>query len=224
MSGDWQVLVWPVLGVMVLFAVVIVLGLRYSTRRQLRVARETHAPAVLAGMRLDGSNRADLLYGVWNTTMTEVILRVRDGMDTEVATIVHRAVGARISTGGGDYEVAVTSGWRESASLLRVDDPDPTRHPLCTFELRGWAGQRVARYTLPDRQVLSIRSRWSVPWRRAPLPIARNGRIIGRLSIIGDAAHDDGRAVVLPSTIPLPVRLFVVYKAAGSGQATSHMP
>lgn len=224
MAGEWQVLAWPVLGVVALFAVAIAFGTRYSTRKQLQVARVTTAPAVLAGMGLDSSGRADLLYGVWSTTMTEVILRVRDGTDKEVATIVHLVVGARISTGGEDYKVAVTSGWRESAVLLRANDFGPGRHPLCTFEVRGWGGQRVARYTMPDRQVLSIRSRWSMPWKRAPLPIVQSGRTIGRLSVIGDAVHNDGRAVFLPTTVPLPVRLFVLYKAAGARPASGHTP
>lgn len=215
-AGDWRMLVGLVIGIIAVFVAVIVLGLRFATRNQAKILRQARASDVLAGIGLGNMNRAALLYGVWQTTMTEVILRVRDGNDTDVASIVHRAAGATITAGEDPYTVVVTSGWRESATLIGAGDRAQPPTTLCTFDLRGWGGGRLARYTLPDRRVLSIRARWSISWKPAPLPIIQGDRTIGQLFAIGAPTYSTGRAVVLPSSIPLPIRLFILYKATGS--------
>ncbi len=82
---NWHMLIFLALGVVALFAVVIVLGLRLAARRQARALRETSASDVLAGIGEANADRAALLYGIWQTTLGEVALIVRDGNDTEVA-------------------------------------------------------------------------------------------------------------------------------------------
>ena len=89
LSSDWHVLLGLVIGTVVLFGVVSVLSLRFATRRQAQVLRGTNASAVLAEAGLSDTNPAALLYGIWQTSMGEVILHVRDGNDTEVARMVH---------------------------------------------------------------------------------------------------------------------------------------
>lgn len=105
-SNDWHMLVGAVTGIIAVFAVVIVLGLRFATRRQARTLRETKASDVLAEAGLSNANRANLLYGIWQTTMGGVILHVRDGNDNEVASIVHHVAGATITMGEEHYTVA----------------------------------------------------------------------------------------------------------------------
>lgn len=137
--NDWHMLVGMVIGIVVLFAVVIVLTLRFATRNQARLLRETRARDVLAGIGLSNTNREHLLYGVWQTTMTEVILQVRAGNDHEVGSIVQRVFGGTITAGSDQYTLVFTSRWRESAMLVRADNQAAAATPLCRYEVRGWA-------------------------------------------------------------------------------------
>jgi hypothetical protein len=215
LSSDWHMLLGLVIGTVVLLSVVIVFGLRFATRRQAQVLRDTNASAVLAEAGLSESNRLGLLYGIWQTTMGEVILHVRDGNDAEIARVVHRVVGADITLGEEHYAVVITSGWNESAALMRGSDRTGESVPLCTFERRGWASP-VACYTLPDASVLSIRTRWNLSWKPKPLAILQNNQRIGQLFALGGSTFNDGRALILPSSIALPIRIFILYKALGS--------
>lgn len=220
-ANDWHVLVAVAIGVVALFAIAIVLGLRFATRNQARLLRETGARDVLAAIRPGNLDRANLLYGVWQATMTQVILHVRDGNDHDVGSIVERAFGGSITAGDEQYTVVVTSGWRESAALVRAGDGAEASAPLCRFERRGWGGGSVGRYTLPDDTMISVRARWRFGWKPAPLPVIQDGRTIGQLFGIGRGMINAGRGVVLPPSIPLPVRLFILYKAAGARRASS---
>lgn len=219
MPVDSQILIGIVVATVVLFAAVIGFGLRFSNRVQ-TAAGELRAAYVLDAIGMSRTNLPALLYGVWQTTMADVILHVRDGDDAEVATIVHRVRGASITAGAEHYTVVVTSGRRESAVLVGEWNGGQASAPLCTFELRGWGGRRIARYTLPDNRAYSIRGHWSLSWRRKPLPIVQDEHVTGQLFGIG-SAFNIGRAVILPATVPLPIRLFVLYKAIGSRMATS---
>ena len=217
-SSDWHTLLGLVIGAVVLFTAVIVFGLRFARRRQAQVLRETKASDVLAEAGLSETNRSALLYGIWQTTMGEVILHVRDGNDTEVARVVHRVVGADITLGEEHYAVVPTSGWNESAALMRGSEPTGESTPLCTFERRGWANP-VASYTLPGASALSIRMRWSLSWKRRPLAILQNSQRIGQLFALGGSTYNDGRALILPPSIALPIRIFILYKALGSNSS-----
>lgn len=214
-ANDWNVLVAVVIGIVVLFAAAIVLGLRFGTRKRARLLRETKARDVLTAAGLGSDARANLLYGVWQMRTTDVVLHVRDGSDSDIGTIIQRPLGgADIAFGDESYTVVVTSGWRESAVLVRSGE-NAAAPSLCHCEIRGWGGGRIARYTLPDNRAISIRARWSLPWNLVPLPILEDGRVIGQLVGIGKVTNI-GRALVLPTTLPLAVRLFILYKAEGA--------
>ena len=204
-----------VTGAVILFGVVIILSLRFASRRQAGTLRDARASAILAQAGLSDSNRTALLYGIWQTTMSEVILHVRDGNDAEVASVVHRIVGASITMGEEHYAVVVTSGSHESAALIAASARTGQSIPLCTFERRGWAPP-VARYTLSDASVISIRARWSLSWKPRPLAILQKGQRIGHIFALGGTACKDGRAVLLPTSIALPIRVFILYKASGA--------
>lgn len=218
LSSDWHMLLGLVIGTVVLFTVVIVFSLRFATRRQVRVLRDTKASAVLAEAGLSETNRSALLYGIWQTTMGEVILHVRDGSDTEVARVVHRVAGAEITLGAEHYAVVPTSGWNESAALMRGSDRTGESAPLCSFERRGWASP-LACYTLPDASVLNIHRGWSLSWKPKPLAILQNNQPIGQLFALGGSTCNDGRALILSPSIALPIRIFILYKALGSNSS-----
>lgn len=214
-SSEWHTLLGLAIGAVVLFAAVIAFSLRFATRRQALALRDTKAADLLAQAGLSDAERAELLYGIWQTTMSEVILHVRDGNDSEVARVVHRVAGAVITLGEERYTVVVTSGRNESAALMRGGDRPGESTPLCTFERRGWASS-LACYTLPGASALSIRGRWSLSWKRGPLAILQNSQRVGQLFALGGTTYKDGRALTLPPSIALPIRVFILYKALGA--------
>ena len=220
LSGDWHMVLGLVIAAVVLFTVVIVLGLRFATRRQALTLRETTASDVLAKTGLSDTDRSALLYAIWQTTLGEVILHVRDGNDTEIARVVHRVAGAAITLGDAHYAVVVTSGWHESAALMRADERAGESTPLCVFERRGWVSP-IARYTPAGGSALSIRTQWNVSWKPRPLAILQDGQRVGEWFALGGMTCNDGRALVLPPSIALPIRLFILYKGLGSNSASS---
>lgn len=216
--NDLHTLIGLVLVLVTVFVIMIVLGLRLARRSQAQTLRNTCAAGVLAEIGANEGDRAALLYGVWRTSMREAVLLVRDGNDNEVASIVHRLSGAVITAGNQRYAVTSTSRWRESALLTRADN-DLDTSVLASFERRGWI-TGVASYLLPDRHILSIRFRGSLSWKRKPQSILQDGEPIGQLFALGGATRNTGRAVLLPPTMALPIRLFVLYKAAGTRTAS----
>ena len=216
MTADGPTLVFQVLGVMALFVVVITVGLIHSRRSQARNLRDVRAADAEVYIGTKASSAQDLLYGVWQLRWNEVILRVRDQRDVEVGSITHGPGGTAIAIDRERFAVRATSGWTERAELVTSPIEGGADGALaCSFAASGWGGNRIARYTWAGAGELTVRGRWSVPWRRSPLEVCQDGRMIGRLAVIGSAAVDTGRVLALPSTIPLQVRLFVLWKAVG---------
>lgn len=214
-ANDWHMLVAVALGIVALFAMAIALGVRFAISKRAVLLRDTTARDVLAAAGFGDDASANLLYGVWQMRATDVVLHVRDGGDHDIATIIQRPMGgADIVFGGDSCNVLVTSGWRESAVLVRSGG-NSAATSLCHCEIRGWGGGRIARYTLPDNRTISIRARWSLPWNLVPLPVCEGDRVMGQLVGIGQLTNI-GRALVLPATFPMAVRLFILYKAEGA--------
>ena len=207
-------LLWLVLGVIVLFALVIAAGLRFSRRTQAQSLRETDATA--AWMELGGrpAGKAGLLYGVWQVALHEVVLLVRDEHDIAVATITRRASGTLIEIGGASFSIISTSGWLERAELVAAGQL-ATAASLCSFEARGWGGGRTARYVAPGSGTFTLSGRWVWSRQRGASPILCEGREVGCLGGLGGAVLNRGRALSLPTSIPLPVRLFVLWQGLG---------
>lgn len=201
-------------GLITVFLLIIVFGLRSARRSQATSLRDTTAAAILAEMGASDGARETLLYGIWQTSLSEITMTVRDANDTEVATIVHRVSGATITAGDQRHLVVTTSGWHESAMLIRADD-EAQAAPLATFERRGWIGG-LARYTLADRHVISLRPTANFSWHRRALAIQCEGATIGQFFALGGSVRNRGRAVRLPPAIDLPIRLFILYRAAGA--------
>jgi hypothetical protein len=221
MTADGPMLVLLMLGVIALLGVLIVGGLIHSRRSQARNLRDVRAADVEAYIGAKASSAQVLLYGVWQLRWDEVILRVRDQRDVEVGNITRGPGGTVIAIDRERFAVRATSGWTERAELVTSPiEGGADGAPACSFAAGGWGGNRIARYTWAGAGELTVRGRWSVPWRRTPLEICQSGRVIGRLAVIGSAAVDKGRVLVLPSTIPLQVRLFVLWKAVGARTRT----
>lgn len=201
-------------GLIALFLLIIVFGLRSARRSQATSLSDTTAAAILAETGASDGACETLLYGIWQTSLSEITMTVRDANDTEVATITHRVSGATITVGDQRHLVVTTSGWHESAMLIRADDKARAA-PLATFERRGWIGG-LARYTLADRRVISLRPSANFSWHRRALSIQCEGATIGQFFALGGSVRNRGRAVRLPQAIDLPIRLFILYRAAGA--------
>lgn len=202
------------LGILVLFAVVLVAGLQFSRRAQKRNLRETNAATVWAQLGGHPATGMQLLYGVWQTAMHEVVLVVRDEQDLTLGTITQRASGTTIELGTGRFMVAVTSGMLESAELLGAAG-DPAARAMCRFEAGGWGGNRVASYAAPDSGTFTIRARWVWARQSGALPVLHDGHAIGSLLTLGGPAFNRGRALLLPADLPLPLRAFILWKGLG---------
>ncbi|MEO8810433.1 MAG: hypothetical protein ABI386_09330 [Rhodanobacter sp.] len=202
------------LGLVVLFALVIVAGLRFSRGMQAQSLRETDATT--AWMELGGraAGKAGLLYGLWQVAMHEVVLLVRDERDAIVATVTQRSSGTVIEIGAARFSIISTSGWLERAELVATAD-DAAATPLCKFESRGWSGNRTARYVTPDGGEFSIPGRWIWSRQRGPSSILKDGREIGRFGTLGGRLLNRGRALLLPASVPLPVRVFMLWQGQG---------
>lgn len=214
MIASQNELLWLVLAVVALFALVIVAGLRLSRRGPAQSLRETDA--TVAWMELGGypAGKAGLLYGVWQVAMREVVLLVRDEHDVPIAKITRGAAGTVIEVGAMRFAILATSGWSERAELVAAAD-GAAAAPRCRFEARGWGGNRSARYVAPDAGTFTVSGRWRRSAQRGPLPILQDGREIGRFGNLGGPALNRGRALMLPASIPLPVRLFVLWQGLG---------
>ncbi|HEV7122065.1 MAG TPA: hypothetical protein VGN24_01395 [Rhodanobacter sp.] len=214
MIASQQDLLFPLLAVVALFALVIAAGLRLSRRAQDQGLRETDATA--AWMELGGrpAGKAGLLYGVWEVAMHEVVLLVRDEHDTIAARITRGASGTLIEVGGTRFAIVAKSGWSERAELFAAADGIATGS-RCRFEARGWGGNRTARYVVPGTGTLTLSGQWAWSRQRGPLPILQDGREVGCFGSLGSPALNRGRALVLPASIPLPVRLFLLWQGLG---------
>lgn len=216
MIHDWHALVFLALILTGLFAMLIVGGLARSRRQQARNLSEIDAAFARAQFEHVPAPSQAVLYGVWQTGMSDVVLSVRDGRDADAGTISRRAGGTTIATGNRSYRVAVLPGTHERADLLATDnDATASFVPACRFESRGWFGNQVGRYELADGSVFTVHARWNWPWRHAALPICRDGRVVGEFTALGTIVVR-GLAVILPASIPLPVGLFMLCKGAGT--------
>jgi hypothetical protein len=221
MPAGWPFALALILGLIALFAIVIVVGLRTGDRSQAKNLREIKADNVWAEIGEGGWPRADLLYGIWQTSLKDVVLIVRDCNDADVGTITTRLTDTAIVAGSETYKAVAGMTWSESAELVAVNArAEDAVQPASSFESKGWGGHQRAQYMIPGFGVLTIQARWSWPWKRGALPILKDGRAIGQLSEIGGPFYNKGRALALPGEIPLAVRMFILWKAAGARART----
>jgi hypothetical protein len=221
MPADWPFALALILGLIALFVIVIVVGLRAGDRAQAKNRREIKADNVWAEIGDGAWPRADLLYGIWQTSMTDVVLVVKDYKDADVGTITTRLTDTTIIVGSETHKAVARMTWSESAELVAANaGAADAAQAACSFESRGWGGNQRAQYTIPGLGVLTIQARWSWPWKQAPIQILKEGRAIGQLWPIGGALYNEGRALVLPGDIPLAVRMFILWKAAGARART----
>lgn len=197
---------WGVLGIIALFAVVIWLGLRVrkaQMSRNLRMsAQEVWAP--FAHSRLE---RDALLYGVrQDRSMLDIEMLVRDSKDEEVGRVVWhggtRREALTISTGAASFTADILPTMKMRAALHSANDASDT---LCTFE-RSWTGTH--RFHVTGAGTLESRRRKRLSL--APISdFTLDSVPVGASQHIGGAI-DRGVLLILPPSIPLHVRMFIL--------------
>lgn len=202
------------LGVVVVFAPVMVVGLRFSRRAGKHNLREINAAAVCAQLGGRAADDEELLYGVWLTAMHEVALVVRGGHDLPLGTIARRPSDTTIEIGSGRFVVVDASGLSESAERL-CGWNDSAGTPLCRFDARDWGGAHVASYVAPGGGAFTMRAPRVCTRQRGALSIVQGGHAIGRLCTLGGPEFNRGSALLLPACIRLSVQLFMLWQGIG---------
>lgn len=211
--SDLSTILIVAFGIVALFGITIIVALRFGRGQQGRAMSTISAVDAAGAIMPGGMSSTDLIYGVWQTSLADVRLIVRDQNDAALGVIVSGPSGTSIEFAGNVYLIRSRAEMSESADLIAATAA-PAEAVLCAFTGSGWAGQRTARYEIPSYGTLTIAVGWSAPWRRAPLSIRRDGREIGRLAMIGRFVNQ-GRALTLTREVPGPVRLMILWKAAG---------
>ena len=197
---------WIALGIVALFVAVMLLGVRArrsEMSRNLRIrAADAWAPFADRGYPPDA-----LLFGVrQDSSTTETGMLVRDSNDEEVGRITFHAAARTgaitISTARDSFTVDVLPTWSRRMVLHRANDVSDV---LCTFGQSTWGAHRF-----DVAGVGAIESRRLHRLRLAPTSeISLNGVAAGASRHLGGAV-DRGVALMLPTSIPLPVRMFVL--------------
>jgi hypothetical protein len=181
---------------------------------------EIDATDALVELPQDRNERRHLLYGVWQSSMREVVLAVKDYKNQPVATITQRMNGADIEIGDEQYRIEGGKGWLARAELLPVSIDTSKGSPVtCSFRRKGWLLKRNAVYTLGGSIEIEMPLRFGLPGKPGATPIQQNSQVIGYFAAFATAGaplFNKGRALLLPSSVPLVVRLFILAKGTGS--------
>jgi hypothetical protein len=224
MPNDWPLAVAFVLAIIGAFVAAILVGLRWGDQSQKRALQDTNAENVWAQSPRGDWIRSNLLYGIWQSSMMDVVMIVRDCSDRAVGSITKDVNGTTLRVGEEIYRIVPQSTWLESAKLVHLNaNTLSLSKPICLFEVKGWIWNRVAKYTIDGFGIIEIAIRYGWPRKSHVVPIQKAGNNIGQLFTVGGASRNMGRALLLPGEIPLPVRLFILIKWAGSPLKTKSL-
>ena len=194
------------LAIVLLFALVIAIGLRFRARI-LAQNRQLNAQNVWASLPSPRWQFADLLFGVaQDFSPTESGLVVRDSQDRKVAEVIFhtgmRSPWLTLKLNDGAFEADVLPAMRQTIALHVSENPS---HTACIFKR-----QTGGTYDFEIPGLDTIQSR---PLRRLQLKplyeFVQNDQVIGISQRLGGSI-DRGNLLVLPSDISLPVRVFVL--------------
>ncbi len=199
-------LVWIALGITALFGAVILFGLH---TREARMARnlQLRAQDLWAPFAQSGLERDSLLYGVFqDRSTTQIEMLVRNAKDEQVGRVVFHAISRTgaitISTDTATFAVDVLPTWSQ-CMVLRSERGSPDA--LCTSKRLWWGARRF-----DAREVGILVSRLRHRLRLAPISsISLDGAQVGVSQHVG-GAFDRGVLLLLPASIPLPIRMFVL--------------
>jgi hypothetical protein len=199
-------LLWFALGVVAFFALVIYFGLK-SRKKQLAANQAVNALEVWQELSDPQWNFADLLFGVWQDfSATALGMLVKNSQDQQVGTIVFKTAARQnwitIKTNDATFSCDVLPAMKQSVLLRRAEEASPT---LCTFSRLAGG---TFHFETENNGV--IESRPPKGLHMTPrFEYSRNGGPIGISQHIG-GSRKRGISLVLPSDLPLPIRMFVL--------------
>ena len=198
--------VWLAVTLVALFALVISAGLRFR-RRSFQSALQLRAQDIWMSVQDSRWNFNDLLYGILQDfSSTQLGVIVRDCRDQEVGRISFHA-GIRqawvtFETGGETFQADSLPTLRQATVLHRSGEASPA---LCTFRRLA-----MGTFQVEVEGFGTIASQPPLGPRLAPrYEFVVDGRTVGASQHIG-GWHNRGIWLVLPSSIPLPVRIFML--------------
>jgi hypothetical protein len=224
MPSHWPVALAFGVGVIGMFVVAIIVGLRMRRRETAQNLQNINADTVwnefasLSEAR-DGSwDRSDLLYGIWQDfSATSLGMIVRNDHDAAVARVSCGVTGVDISLGENRYKVRVGDNLRGTAVLILDPQSGAEAADICSFSRKGSFSSRAVEYSSPDVGVLRISLPWSSPFKALTSTITRDGEPVGKMGTIGRPYFNNGRMLILPVGLPLPIRVFVLAWGTGAG-------
>ena len=196
-------------GIIVLFAIAIAWGLRSRREYFGDAARTVNAEMLWTRFGTREWERDAMLFGVpADFAMTDAGWIVKDAHDREVAH-VHGGVGGRtIEIGADRYRVTLLGTWLAGAEMHRVlGDATTSPDAVCRFQLTGPWTARVARYSVADDAPIDIPR--PIGWPKARVAIVRDGAEIGAWCVL-NVNRPMARVVLLPASVPLAARVFVL--------------
>lgn len=206
MQTEVLTVIWIAAGVAALFGIVIVLGLRVRAKQMSRNL-QLRADDVWTGVPANKWDRDLLLYGVYqDRSATSVEMIVRDSHDREIGRIVFR-MAARpgafvITTEAGSFEADVLPTMSQRIVLHPAASDTEV---LCTFSRRWWGS-----HSYEIRSIGTFESKPRQRLRLAPISdISSDGKPVGVSRHIGGAVNR-GVLLILPVSIPLHIRLFIL--------------
>lgn len=204
------------IGIILLFAIIIIWGLRAGDRMREQALQDIDANATMAEFP-EPQDRSHLLYGIWEVSTWNVTMIVKDGNDQTVGNVTLNTLGhITFQIGDNDFNAAAQKTWLESSKLYSGsgDDADDSKL-ICTFERKkGWRN-KSAEYKADGLGVIKIPIRYGFRWKQYTIPIEQDGTEVGQLLTIGLPTYNKGKALLLSPEIPLAVRIFILVKGAG---------
>lgn len=190
-----------------LFAATMYVGLRFR-KASMSGNLQLHAQELWAPLAAEGWDRECLLYGVLQDfSPCDAGMIVRNSRDEDIGKIIFhvaaRKGGITLQTKDASFEANVLPTFQQSVALHPSGDESST---LCTFK-RGMDGSYCFRTNDGSGLLESISP---MPVQFAPrYAYERDGKRVGVAQHIGGPLNR-GQLLVLPSDIPLPIRMFIL--------------
>jgi hypothetical protein len=148
--------------------------------------------------------RSDLLFGIWQDgSATTPLMIVKNARSKIVGRVEFLMVGRsiKISTEGQIFEIALPLTWRRTANLKAENES----HQLASYEKIGWLTKQ--KFEIPGYGTL-IAERPSFSLLNI-VEYRLNNILVGTAQEFSKT-RKDCRIIILPSTLPLAVRIFIM--------------
>ncbi len=191
-----------------LFGALIFFGIKAGATRQRAALRDTTARNVFERIR-QAFPLTHLLYGIWQTGLTEVRLIVKDSSDRPVGTVVKETFSTFIEVDNARFDVIPGSTWNQSSELVAHD----SSQVRARFERVGSLLRPMGMYSLDNGHVFTLQKN---SFFSLLILIFEGEKQVGWVRDLQPGSVRVGRAISLPNSIPLEVRLFILSEGMGS--------